>query len=180
MIRRDTLCPIARAAAQIGDAWTILILRELGLGNDRFDGIQAQTGISSHLLARRLKAMEADGLLVRVAYSQRPKRYSYVMTEKCRELDGVILLLRQWGMRHCGFDAGAESAVTMIHQPTGALIDENWSIGNAEGFFSLDQVESTINPSWAKERNALEAAFSSEKRSRALRRRSHKADSDQR
>lgn len=171
MMRTDTLCPIARASSVIGDAWTILILRELGLGNDRFDGIQAQTGISSHLLVKRLQTMEADGLLVRVPYSQRPKRFSYVPTEKARDLDGVLLLLRQWGMRHGGFEPGAESAVTMVHKPTDTVMDENWRISSAEPRFSFDQVQSTINPSWANERQAREAAFTHDKRARFARRR---------
>src|SRR5216684_945685 len=98
----NTLCPIARAADLIADRWTILILRELRMGNDRFDGIQAQTGMSSNLLTRRLKFMEEEGLIDRRLYQERPKRYAYRITDKTRELDGMMLTLRLWGMRHCG------------------------------------------------------------------------------
>src|SRR5207237_1247696 len=96
----DTLCPIARAAAVIADRWTVLILRELGMGNDRFDGIQAQTGMSSNLLTRRLKSMEDSGLIERRLYHERPKRYAYRTTDKAQELDAMMLILRLWGMRH--------------------------------------------------------------------------------
>ena len=104
----DTLCPIARTAAIIADRWTILILRELRMGNDRFDGLQAQTGISSNLLNQRLKAMEDNGLIERRPYHEHPKRYAYCVTDKARELDGIMLTLRLWGMRHCGFDPDAD------------------------------------------------------------------------
>jgi DNA-binding HxlR family transcriptional regulator len=78
----DTLCPIARCLAVVGDRWTMLIMRELFFGNGRFDGLQAQTGMSPHLLSTRLKRLEADGVLARRAYQQKPPRYEYVLTER--------------------------------------------------------------------------------------------------
>jgi len=160
----DTLCPIARAAAVIADRWTILILRELGMGNDRFDGLQAQTGMSSNLLTQRLKSMEDNGLIERQLYHERPPRYAYRMTDKARELDGMMLSLRLWGMRHCGLDPQAESAVTMIHRRTGENIDADWRPPAGDEPFSFRQVESRINPSWAAERAARAEAFATEKR----------------
>src|SRR5271156_3790721 len=160
----DTLCPIARAAAIIADRWTILILRELRMGNDRFDGLQAQTGISSNLLNQRLKAMEENGLIERRPYHERPKRYAYCVTDKARELDGIMLTLRLWGMRHCGFDPGAESALTMTHRRTGAIIDADWQPQQEDLPFSFNQVESRINSGWAAERDARAEAFAKQKR----------------
>jgi DNA-binding HxlR family transcriptional regulator len=160
----DTLCPIARAAAVIADRWTILILRELRMGNDHFDGLQAQTGMSSNLLNQRLKAMEENGLIERRLYQERPKRYAYRVTDKARELDGIMLSLRLWGMRHCGFDPTAESAVTMRHRRTGALIDADWRPQREDLPFRFGQVESRINPGWAAERAARAEAFAKQKR----------------
>jgi len=160
----DTLCPIARAAAVIADRWTILILRELGMGNDRFDGIQAQTGMSSNLLTQRLKSMEDGGLIERRLYHERPKRYAYGMTDKARELDGMMLAIRLWGMRHGGLDPQAESAMTMTHRRSGKIIDADWQVPEGSGPFSFSQVESRINPAWAAERAARAEAFIKEKR----------------
>jgi DNA-binding HxlR family transcriptional regulator len=171
----DTLCPIARAADLIADRWTILILRELRMRNDRFDGIQAQTGMSSNLLTRRLKFMEEEGLIERHLYHERPKRYAYRITDMARELDGMMLTLRQWGMRHCGFDPQAESAVTMIHRRTGADIDADWQPSGADLPFSFSQVESRINSGWASERAARAQAFAMEKRDQVARRSSGKS-----
>lgn len=160
----ETLCPLARAAAVIADRWTILILRELGMRNDRFDGIQAQTGMSSNLLAQRLKAMEDNGLIERRLYQERPRRYSYRMTEKARELDGIMLALRLWGMRHCGLDPQAEPAMTMIHRQTGEIVDADWRLPVGGEPISFRQIESRVNPSWAAERAARAEAFAAEKR----------------
>jgi DNA-binding HxlR family transcriptional regulator len=160
----ETLCPIARAAAVICDRWTILILRELRMGNDRFDGLQAQTGMSSNLLTQRLKFMEENGLIERRLYHDRPKRYAYGLTEKARELDGLMLTLRLWGMRHGGLDPQAEGAVAMTHRRTGTVIDANWHLPEADAPFSFSQIETRINPGWAAERAARAAAFETQKR----------------
>ncbi|MFD1554942.1 winged helix-turn-helix transcriptional regulator [Paraburkholderia silviterrae] len=166
----ETLCPLARAAAIIADRWTILILRELRMGNDRFDGIQAQTGMSPNLLTQRLKTMEDNDLIERRLYHERPKRYAYCITDNARELDGVMLTLRLWGMRHCGLDPEAESAVTMTHRRTGATIDADWQPEEADLPFSFSQVETRINPSWAAERAARAEAFAVERKNQVSKR----------
>jgi DNA-binding HxlR family transcriptional regulator len=166
----ETLCPIARAAAVIADRWTILILRELRMGNDRFDGIQAQTGMSSNLLTQRLNAMRNDGLIERRLYQERPKRYAYGITDKTRELDGMMLALRLWGMRHCGLDPAAESAVTMIHRRTGAIIDAQWQAEGTDLPFTFAQVESQVNSGWAAERAARADAFATQKQAQVAKR----------
>src|SRR5947209_15441482 len=99
----ESLCPIARACSVVGDRWTLLILRELALGTRRFDDLQAQTGMSSHLLSTRLKRLEQDGVIERALYSERPPRYEYERTAKGKELDQVLLLLRAWGLKHGGY-----------------------------------------------------------------------------
>ncbi|NPT61154.1 winged helix-turn-helix transcriptional regulator [Paraburkholderia elongata] len=160
----ETLCPLARAAAVLADRWTLLILRELTMGNDRFDGIQAQTGMSPNLLTQRLKTMEDNGLIERLLYQERPKRHAYLVTDKTRELDEVVLSLRLWGMRHCGLDQKAESAVTMTHRRTGAIIGADWHPEEADLPFTFSQVETRINPAWAAERAARAEAFAAERR----------------
>jgi len=54
-------CTLARAIALVGDAWTFMILRELFLGNRRFDEFLRRSGMSSHLLSQQLKKLEAGG-----------------------------------------------------------------------------------------------------------------------
>lgn len=97
----ETLCPISRAEAVVGDRWTVLVLRELFMGSHRFDEIQAQTGGTPQMVAARLKSMEADGLLERRVYSERPKRYEYHLTEKGDAFHTVVLALRAWGETWC-------------------------------------------------------------------------------
>ncbi|MNC60311.1 HTH-type transcriptional regulator YodB [compost metagenome] len=53
------------------------------------------------MVAARLKSMEADGLVERRAYSERPKRYEYHLTEKGDAFYSVVLALRAWGETWC-------------------------------------------------------------------------------
>jgi DNA-binding HxlR family transcriptional regulator len=114
----DTLCPIARSLAVVGDRWTMLILRELFMGSVRFDAIQAQTGASPQMLAARLKQLEIDGMVARVAYSLRPLRHEYRLTAKGRDFYPVIYALRAWGETWCK-SPDDESAVRFTHRQCG-------------------------------------------------------------
>ena len=97
----QTLCPISRAEEIVGDRWTVLVLRELFMGSHRFDEIQAQTGGTPQMIATRLKNMEADGLVTRRPYNERPLRYEYHLTAKGEAFYSVLLALRAWGETWC-------------------------------------------------------------------------------
>jgi len=92
-----TLCPIARAQGVVGDRWTVLVLRELFLGNRRFEEIQAQTQATPQMVASRLKKLESDGMVERRPYSERPLRHEYHLTEMGIAFHPVFLALRAWG-----------------------------------------------------------------------------------
>jgi DNA-binding HxlR family transcriptional regulator len=109
-----SLCPIARSLSVVGDRWTLLILRELGMGIHRFEEVQAQTGMSSHLLSTRLKRLKAEGVIEWRIYSSRPTRYEYFATTKGKELDAVLLALQMWGQKWGGFDSDAEPSLTWV------------------------------------------------------------------
>jgi DNA-binding HxlR family transcriptional regulator len=57
--------PLAYALEQIGDRWTLLIVRELLAGRTRFEELCDRLGIARNILARRLQRLTADGLLIR-------------------------------------------------------------------------------------------------------------------
>ncbi|MDE1918954.1 MAG: helix-turn-helix transcriptional regulator [Sphingomonadales bacterium] len=95
-------CAIARAATVMGDAWTLLILRDAGLGLTRFDQFRCSLGIAPNILTRRLTAMVAQGLLERRQYQDHPPRHEYVLTESGRDLLPVLMALGAWARRNCG------------------------------------------------------------------------------
>jgi DNA-binding HxlR family transcriptional regulator len=100
MLNRDyegQNCSIARALEVVGERWTLLIIRDVFLGRRRFDELQESLGIARNVLTTRLSRLVEDGILERVAYSERPARYEYRLTKKGRDLNVALAGLRQWG-----------------------------------------------------------------------------------
>ncbi len=95
----DANCAIAQAAAVIGDWWNILIVREVGRGRVRFDGLQAELGISRKVLAERLGHLVESAVLQRVPYQQGPTRYEYQLTDSGRALLTVLVVMQDWADR---------------------------------------------------------------------------------
>jgi DNA-binding HxlR family transcriptional regulator len=63
----------------------------------RFEEFERRLGITRHILADRLKKLVAAGVLARIAYHERPKRYEYRLTDKGLDLNAVLLALVHWG-----------------------------------------------------------------------------------
>jgi DNA-binding HxlR family transcriptional regulator len=93
-------CSIARALELVGERWTLLIVRDAFLGLHRFDEFQASLGVAPNTLTDRLNRLVGEGIMERSAYSERPPRFEYRLTEKGRELAVPVLALMQWGDRH--------------------------------------------------------------------------------
>ena len=147
----DTLCPIARATAVVGDRWTIPIIRELFVGSARFDEIQAQTGATAQMLATQLQRLEAEGMIERRVYSRRPLRHEYVLTRMGREFYPVIFALRAWGETWCkGKDEPL--AVRMTHRKCGAEVGLDGMCPKCRRFVARSDMDAQPNPEWAEER----------------------------
>lgn len=92
----DRECPLSTAMAYVGEWWTILILHDCFDGYTRFDQFEANIGLSSSMLATRLKTLVANGVLTRRAYRQRPVRYEYVLTDFGRSLRPILVAMAAW------------------------------------------------------------------------------------
>ncbi|MBP0590711.1 helix-turn-helix transcriptional regulator [Paraburkholderia sp. LEh10] len=152
----DTECPVARAQSVVGERWTVLVIRELFMGNSRFDDIQIQTGATPQMLAARLKKLEAAGLIERRPYSTRPLRHEYVLTEMGMDFYPVILALRAWGEKWCK-PRKKGVAVRYIHIPCG----KDPGLGTVCRSCGLElkraDLVSKITPDYAREREGRAA-----------------------
>jgi DNA-binding HxlR family transcriptional regulator len=94
-------CPVANALDLFGDKWSLLIVRDLVLGKIRYgEFAQSAEGIPSNILANRLKRLEAAGVVARKAYSAKPPRYQYELTEKGGDLAPVLEAMVGWALKH--------------------------------------------------------------------------------
>lgn len=94
--RYDQYCGLARALDVVGERWTLLVVRELLLGPQRYkDLLAALDGIGTNLLAQRLKDLEAAGVIRRASEGKRPP---YELTDLGDQLREPILGLARWGL----------------------------------------------------------------------------------
>ncbi|WP_034274743.1 winged helix-turn-helix transcriptional regulator [Haloechinothrix halophila] len=102
-------CPVARSLDVVGERWTLLIVRELALGPRRYTDLHADLpGISTDMLAARLKDMETNGLVVRRRLSV--PVWVYELTPRGHELVPVLAGLARWGSELLGDDADPTDA----------------------------------------------------------------------
>lgn len=95
----DFPCPIARGLDDVGEWWSLLILRDAMLGVTRFDEFQRSIGLATNMLTRRLQALVQAGLLERRPYQDRPLRHGYHLTDKGRDFLPVLIAMADWGGR---------------------------------------------------------------------------------
>ena len=97
---------MARTLEVVGEKWALLALREVFLGNRRFDEMVRRIGAPRDTLAARLRSLTGAGILERRQYSEHPARYEYRLTTAGQELYPVILTLMRWGDEHLASDDG--------------------------------------------------------------------------
>lgn len=117
----EETCPVARSLSVIGDRWTVMILRDCFLGIRRFDEFQERLGITRHVLADRLRKLEAAGVLRREAYQDRPLRHEYRLTEKGKELHQILITLIDWANRN--MPAEGPPPFEVVSRETGRVIE---------------------------------------------------------
>lgn len=92
-------CSIARATDELGDPWSLLILRQAFLGIRRFVDLEATLEIPPNTLASRLEALQKKRLLRKRKYESHPPRFEYELTERSRDLLPILVSLAVWGSR---------------------------------------------------------------------------------
>ncbi len=143
-------CSVARSLSVVGDRWTMLILRDAFLGVRRFEDFQNDLGTTRHRLADRLRKLVADGILKRVAYQSRPKRFEYRLTEKGIDLYPVIVSLLNWGDR---WMAGAEGVpIELVHRKCGAHITPALTCPHCNDELNAREMTARLGPALLKQR----------------------------
>jgi DNA-binding HxlR family transcriptional regulator len=116
----DTQCPIARGLEQVGEWWSIMILRDALHGFTRFDEFQESLGIAPNMLTKRLTSLVESGLLERRLYNEHPPRYEYILTQQGRDFRPVLITLLSWGNKYL---APEGKALVLAEAKTGKMAD---------------------------------------------------------
>ena len=96
----NSTCPVCRTAEVVCGKWTLLIVRDLAEGNQRFCELERSLeGISPRTLSLRLRALEEEGVVERHTFPEVPPRVEYALSEKGMALVPLIEDMRSYGAR---------------------------------------------------------------------------------
>jgi len=99
----DQYCGLARALDVVGERWTLLVIRNLLLGPQRYSELlRGLPGITTNLLAKRLQEMESLGLVERAPGTAGDGGTAYRLTDEGQALEPAIHALGRWGWRRMG------------------------------------------------------------------------------
>ncbi len=105
------ICPFATAQKILAGKWTLLILYELSLKTMRFNELQKKLPrLTQATLAKQLRMMEENGLIVRTAYNQIPPKVEYSLNKLGVQFKPVLDALQVWGTEYIAFLESNESA----------------------------------------------------------------------
>jgi DNA-binding HxlR family transcriptional regulator len=96
-------CPINLTLEQLGDRWSLIVIRDVMFGNRRSFGdllANSEEGIASNILSDRLKRLTAAGLLSRVPDPAHRQKSVYSLTEASIQLVPLLAQMGAWGRRH--------------------------------------------------------------------------------
>ena len=94
-------CPLARALDLIGERWTFLVVRELLLGPRRYtDLLDGLPGVGTNILAARLAALQAGGVVTKRSLPAPTAVTVYELTDAGRALAPTVRSLSAWGEQH--------------------------------------------------------------------------------
>lgn len=127
----DQYCTIATALDLIGDRWTLLVLRELSFGEQRFTDLRSGLpGIATNLLTERLRKLEDAGLVEQYVLPAPAARTVYRLTRDGVRIRPVLRAIAQFGLPY--LDEPAEGQVRprmAVFGGAGAMFDPVAAIG---------------------------------------------------
>lgn len=95
-------CPINFLLETFGDKWTLLIVRDLMFKEKRYYGdfLQSAEGISTNILAERLKRLELNGVVTKSEDPKNKLKHIYSLTDKGKDLLPVMLEITAWSAKY--------------------------------------------------------------------------------
>jgi len=99
---KNCACPLADAVSRLGDRWSLIIIRDVLLNKKRHynEFLHAKEGISTNILASRLRMLEQEGLLSSNIDPTNRRQKVYLPTQKARDLEPVLKALEEWGLKY--------------------------------------------------------------------------------
>jgi hypothetical protein len=137
---------MARALDVIGEWWTPLIIGGIMVGHNRYEALQSDLGIARNILSDRLSWLVDKGVLEKVEYSQRPKRYEYHLTDMGRDLYATIASIKAWGDKWL---MDGRPSLNTFHDDCGATFSPVLVCDACNKPLNIDTVTLRKGPGWS-------------------------------
>lgn len=124
--KRQTPCPITNTLDILGDRWSLVVVRDLMFRGKRHftELLASEEGISTNILAARLKRLEATGLIEKSADPRSKAKFVYRLTQKGKDLLPMLLEMITWADKHVPEVVGASAFVRRIATDRQRLVRE--------------------------------------------------------
>lgn len=116
-------CPQYLGLEVFGDKWSLLIIRDMMIDGKRYfrEFLQSEEKIASNILANRLEALEAEGIIVKRADPAHKQKIIYSLTEKGIDLFPILMEIARWSLKYKPVDPEkAERAEKLMERSTQA------------------------------------------------------------
>jgi DNA-binding HxlR family transcriptional regulator len=97
---RRSPCPVACSLDILGDRWTLLVIRDLFMGRERFrDFTASPEGVPTNILSERLERLQEHEIIEQMPAADGTKRSAYRLTKKGKALGPILAAMRDWGLK---------------------------------------------------------------------------------
>lgn len=119
-------CPINLMLEVLGDPWSLLIIRDIAFFDKQHfrELLQSDEGISSNILADRLRKMVDEGLLTKSPDPSHKQKVIYSLTEKSIDLIPALVEIAKWGVKHRPAGEGPTRLVERVQAGGQPYIDQ--------------------------------------------------------
>jgi DNA-binding HxlR family transcriptional regulator len=124
--KRRSPCPVTFALDQVGDKWSLLVVRDLMFHGKKTYGefLESGEGIATNVLADRLKCLETEGLVEKIRDPENKRRYLYSLTGKGLDLAPVLLEMVRWSAKYDADTGTPKEFLDMIENDREGLIEK--------------------------------------------------------
>ena len=149
-------CGVAQALDELGDWWTLLIVRDALLGATRFQHFESNLGIAKNVLSDRLAKLVRHGIMKKERLEEPGQRYAYELTRKGRDLWIPITALRLWGDKWIFGEANVPAKFR--ERSTGREVAGLVAVDADGRALDASDLELAPGPGWPKRARAPESA----------------------
>lgn len=115
--QRRSDCPINFALETVGDAWSLLIIRDIVYFGKHTYGefLASEEGIATNILADRLAHLEQKGILMKKPHETERRKEIFVLTEKGLDLIPILVEMANWSAEHDPHTAAPPAWMAQMH-----------------------------------------------------------------